>query len=389
LSSSISPEKRASIVVLCYNGLEEVTRPCIESLLANTAAADCELILVDNASSDGTPAYLDGLANTYAHVRVQINASNKGYAGGNNDGMRMAGGNHIVLLNNDTLVPPGWLDRLLCLLETRREVGLVSPITNSAGNEQRIDLQGLDESNFELVAGAYTQQQAGHWFTTGKLGFFCVAMRRALIEEIGYLDENFGIGMFEDDDYCIRVQKKGYQLAVVEDCFIYHKGSASFRKLDSADYAQIFNRNRDYFFHKHDKIWAFSDIADAIWEKISADIDALVEPLQTAAIERINARATGMSGALLQLREIETSSYKIDGQSVAEIQLIEKHKQLMAISDWATGLRKNNEQLASELATKHGELMAMSDWASSMKQELDALSASRLYRLIKWMRNRI
>ena len=219
---------RASIVVLCYNGLEETTRPCLKSLIKNTPADSYELIVVDNASADGTAAHLKTFAAQHSHVRLQLNDTNKGYAVGNNDGIKLAQGQYIVLLNNDTLVPNGWLDRLLRLFNDQPSVGLVGPVTNSAGNEQRIELAGLNENNYAEIAGAYIERQKNVWFTTEKLGFFCVAMRRTLPEKIGLLDEKFGIGMFEDDDYCIRAKQAGFTLAVVEDCFVYHKGSVSF-----------------------------------------------------------------------------------------------------------------------------------------------------------------
>ena len=135
---------RASIVVLCYNGLEETTRPCLESIIASTPIDAYELIIVDNASLDGTAKYLQAFAAQHTNVRIQLNNNNKGYAGGNNDGIRLAKGQYIVLLNNDTLVPVGWLDQLLKLFNKQSGVGLLGPVTNSAGNEQRIELKGLN-----------------------------------------------------------------------------------------------------------------------------------------------------------------------------------------------------------------------------------------------------
>ena len=242
---------RASIVVLCYNGLEETTRPCLESIIASTPIDDYELIIVDNASLDGTAKYLQAFAAQHTNVRIQLNNNNKGYAGGNNDGIRLAKGQYIVLLNNDTLVPVGWLDQLLKLFNKQSGVGLLGPVTNSAGNEQRIELKGLNEKNFEKVSEAYIEQQRGVWYPTEKLGFFCVAMRRTVLDKIGYLDEKFGIGMFEDDDYCVRAKKAGFILAIVEDCFVYHKGSMSFNKLTGASYLELFEKNKAYFRKKH------------------------------------------------------------------------------------------------------------------------------------------
>ncbi len=300
---------RASIVVLCYNGLEETTRPCLESIIKNTPAESYELIVVDNASADGTAEYLKNFAAQHANVRHQLNDTNKGYAGGNNDGIKLAQGRYIVLLNNDTLVPAGWLDRLLRLFDEQPEVGLVGPVTNSAGNEQRIELAGLTERNYEEIAGAYIERQKGMWFTTEKLGFFCVAMRRTLPEKIGYLDEKFGIGMFEDDDYCVRAKKAGLSLAVVEDCFVYHKGSVSFGKLAVESYQALFAKNKAYFREKHGVEWTLTDIAFSYWDKFDRDLRACAESNKKLPpeVERIHCRFENFKHLLVQIYRAELS----------------------------------------------------------------------------------
>jgi GT2 family glycosyltransferase len=379
---------RASIVVLCYNGLEVATRACLESIVANTPADSYELIVVDNASTDGTSDYLAAFAAQHANVRLQLNSTNKGYAAGNNDGIKLAKGQYVILLNNDTLVPNGWLDRLLSLFNGHPDIGLVGPVTNSAGNEQRIELEGLNEKNFEEIAGAYANRQRGVWFTTDKLGFFCVAMRRTLYENIGLLDEAFGIGMFEDDDYCVRVKKAGFSLVVVEDCFVYHKGSVSFKKLTASDYIEIFKRNRHYFFEKHGIIWTYADIANGIWDKIRDDIVYIKKNVENAAVERITGRVNDMTNALSHLRYIEQKNAQIDDNVFIEVQLAEKHRKLMEISDWATTLKQDNERMAEAASTARTELMAMSDWATSLKCEIEEMSRSRCYRLFRFLQRR-
>ena len=298
---------RTSIIVLCYNGLEEATRPCLESIVANTLADSYELILVDNASSDGTPDYLRTFAAEHSNVLLQLNAKNKGYAGGNNDGMHIASGEYIVLLNNDTLVPAGWLEGLLKLLKDNSSIGLVGPVTNSAGNEQRIELPGLNETNFDKIANEYIARQQGIWFPTDRLGFFCVAMRKEVIDRIGYLDERFGLGMFEDDDYCIRAKQAGYSLAVVEDCFVFHKGSVSFNKLAVETYRALFEKNKVLFNQKHGMPWSFTEITFGYWEKINRDLAALQTDLkiQEPALERILLRWENLRHLLIQVHKAE------------------------------------------------------------------------------------
>ena len=358
---------RTSVVVLCYNSLKETTQPCLESIIKNTPSGGYELIVVDNASADGTATYLQNFVAKHAGVRIQLNNTNKGYAGGNNDGINLAQGKYIVLLNNDTLVPSGWLDRLLRLLDDYPDIGLVGPVTNSAGNEQRIELCGLNERNYEEISSGYISRQEGVWFTTEKLGFFCVAMRRTLVDEIGLLDEAFGIGMFEDDDYCIRAKQAGFALAVVEDCFVYHKGSVSFKKLTTSDHLEIFNRNRNYFFEKHGILWTYVDIALGIWVKMRVDLTAVEQNGERATIERITGRINDMTNALYQLRDVEMRDVEIGGKPFIEMQLAEKHRHLMEMSDWATGLKNDNDRLVNEIMT---------------------MSRSRCYRLFRFLQRR-
>lgn len=297
----------ASIIVLCFNSLEITTKPCIESILKHTPKNSYELILVDNASSDGTTDYLKSLANRFSHIRLHLNKINRGFAGGNNDGLRLAQGDYLVLLNNDTLLPEHWLDRLLWLLQRTSQVGLVGPVTNSSGNEQNIELPGITEQNFQSVSERYIARNRGVWFDTTRLGFFCVAMSRSVFEKTGFLDENFGIGMFEDDDYCLRVIKNGYKLAVVEDCFVYHKGSVAFKKLSGEKYRDLFETNKAYFCDKHQVQWTLSDIAFSYIHKFDTDLQAYVRnnPITDSALERILVRVETFKQFLLHLQNSE------------------------------------------------------------------------------------
>lgn len=297
---------RASIVVLTYNQLKEGTIPCLESILKYTPEDQFELVLVDNASKDGTPEHLRSFAEGRKNVKLILNEMNKGYAGGNNDGLRVAAGDCIVLLNNDTLVSPGWLDSLLSPLEKDRSIGMICPITNSAGNEQTVLLPSLNEQNYVEVAGRYTKRNAGHLFDTEKLGFYCVAMRREVLEKVGLLDERFGLGMFEDDDYCMRVRNQGYRLVINEGCFIYHKGSLSFKKLESKEYQQIFERNRDYYQRKHGQPWLFNDLTLSYYRHMEREIASLMSSGNPPAeAERIAARLKGFEYLVQNAREIE------------------------------------------------------------------------------------
>lgn len=343
----------ASIIVLAYNQLEETTAPCLESILEHTDLGQNELIVVDNASSDGTAAYLTEFKSRHPEVQLCLNDINKGYAGGNNDGIRLAKGRVLVLLNNDTVVGPGWLAPLVDALDKDESVGLVGPVTNSAGNEQRIVLPNVAPHTFVQATAAYLEEQAGVYSETAKLGFFCVAIRRDVIDKIGLLDEAFGIGMFEDDDLCVRAIKAGYRLLIAEGAFVYHKGSVSFSKLGAEKYQGLFFRNLAYFFEKHDAAWTYTDIAIAAWKRLEQDMLRAMEG-DRAAAARVRSRASLMTDTLSQSRRQEEAAMQSSSAELSNRMTAKKHAELMEISNWATSLKAENERLRQELdAHKH------------------------------------
>ncbi len=256
---SIVPEKPdASLVILTYNNLD-YTRQCLESIYKHTPVSESsptpyELIVVDNASTDGTPAFLRAYAEKYPNLNVILNRTNEGFAKGNNQGAAAARGKFLVFLNNDIVVTPGWLPGLLKHLDNPT-IGMAGPVTNASGNETRIPVTYQDISGLEAFSAEYTHTHAGENFEIAMLPFQCVALRRAVWDEVGPLDEGFGIGMFEDDDYALRLHHAGYKILCAEDVFIHHWGSVSFSKLGVSGYWQLFQRNRVYFEQKWQVKW--------------------------------------------------------------------------------------------------------------------------------------
>lgn len=224
---------KVSVILVSHNGLHETTAPCLRSIIERTTHNNYEIIVVDNNSCDGTQDYLKSLAALDSRVRPVLNRHNKGFAAGNNDGIMAANGDYLIFLNNDTLVTEGWLDKLILPLLRDQTVGLVGPVTNSVGNEQRIYTEATATDEVVQEGLLWASMSLGDFFETDLLSFFCVAARRELITAIGLLDESFGLGFYEDDDYCIRTRQAGFRLICAEDVFVYHKGSASFGKIQS------------------------------------------------------------------------------------------------------------------------------------------------------------
>jgi GT2 family glycosyltransferase len=249
-----SRSRRASILIVTCNGLV-YTRLCLESLLANTDASNYEVIVVDNASADGTPAYLHNLSRRNPQLRVVFNESNRGFAPANNQALALATGDVLVLLNNDTIVPPEWLTRLVEHLDDPA-VGLLGPVTNRTCNEAQIDISYRTYGEFVRFTQDYTRSHTGELFDIPIAAMFCLAMRSEVYQRIGPLDERFEVGMFEDDDYAMRARAAGYRVVCAEDVFVHHFGQASFGNLVAGgEFARLLQANRTRFEAKWGVVW--------------------------------------------------------------------------------------------------------------------------------------
>jgi GT2 family glycosyltransferase/glycosyltransferase involved in cell wall biosynthesis len=245
---------RVSVVVVTYNKVE-VTRLCIESIIQNTEYPNYEVIVVDNSSTDGTRDYLRVIADTTPNLSVVLNSDNHGFARANNQGISRSTGEYLILLNNDTIVTPGWLSRLVRHLEDPA-IGLVGPVTNFAGNEAKIDVTYRTWAEMETFAADYTLRHEGKAADIPMLAMFCLGMRREVYDLVGPLDEQFGIGMFEDDDYSMRVRAAGLRIVCAGDVFVHHFGQAAFKELiKSGDYDPLFDENRRRYEQKWKTRW--------------------------------------------------------------------------------------------------------------------------------------
>ena len=327
-----------SIVVLTYNQLQDCTIPCIESIYKYTKIDTFELIVVDNNSQDVTGEYLKSIENKYPNIKIILNVENKGYSGGNNDGIKGSKGDFVVLLNNDTLVSENWLENLLKPFDKDKKIGLVGPISNSVGNEQRVNIDGLNEKNYIEKSKEYTTLNKDVVCETQRLGFFCVAIKRDLIDKIGLLDEKFGIGMFEDDDYCMRSIQAGYKNVFVEDSFVYHKGSVSFKKLTTEAYQEIFSKNKSYFLQKHGVEWSYSDIVGSYFHYLE----------QVAQSPQMSVRAEDIHNMMLFIKNLELNS------NVDKLKAL--NQELMDMGNWATSMKQRLEKIDQNKYLRNLEL---------------------------------
>lgn len=239
-----------SLVVLGFRNFERTTRPCLESLLPWLDDADIELLVVDNGSPDDSAARTRAWCEQHPRARCLLSESNRGFAGGMNWGAAQATGKWLLLVNNDTLFPAGALDALKRVIhDAPDDVAMLGPVTNSAGNGQRLWKPGATAAEWLEIGACIHQHPTGYLMPTYRSDFFCIAIRADVWTELGGLDVTFGLGYFEDFDFSLRLAKAGYRQMITEDVFVMHTGSATFQGSGAA--RALMKKNKKLLQTKH------------------------------------------------------------------------------------------------------------------------------------------
>lgn len=211
-----------SILILNYN-TKKLTRECIRSIHRYTKNTDYEILVLDQGSSDGSPAILKRINNIQEHLLDK----NLGFAGGHNYLMARCKGEYICLLNSDTIVCKDWLIQMKQKLDDG--YGIVAPLQrNPITKEVR---KHPIKKEMKYVSG------------------FCMLFKRSLVDDIGTLDEQFEIGCGEDNDYCERARRAGYKLGIADKVIIDHYGQATF-KANKISKSEIGLKNREKLHQK-------------------------------------------------------------------------------------------------------------------------------------------
>jgi GT2 family glycosyltransferase len=223
------------LILLSWNHLEETT-PCLESLFATTRVP-CRLIIVDNGSDRPVREFLAAVAPQGAIREVALiqNERNEGFPRGMNQGLAASQAPYVCLLNNDLRFTTGWLEELVCVLETHPEVGLVNPTSNTFGNRPP---RGM-------VLEAYARQlqrDRGLYTEVGMCIGFCLLIRRAVLEHIGALSEEVERIFFEDEDFSMRAQQAGFRCAVALASYVQHAEHRTVRTMPERE--ALFARNQ-------------------------------------------------------------------------------------------------------------------------------------------------
>lgn len=244
---------KVSIVVLSY-GDPELTKAALHALYdGGVIYPNLEILVVDNGSPDDALEDIKNFAANYPDITVIENGENLGFAKGNNIGLEAATGDYVLLLNNDTVIAPGSVYAMVRHLERNPAIGVVGPLTNNIGNEAKLFVEYENMGQMKDIARQATTGYRGRFTPIRVAAYFAAMFRRPDLKKFGLLPEDYGRGMFEDDDHCATIKSKGYICALAEDAYVHHHLSATFSKLEVGEKEALFERNKVKFERKWGK----------------------------------------------------------------------------------------------------------------------------------------
>ena len=242
-------EALCDLVLLTWDHLEE-TQPCVESLLRHTDVPS-RLLIVDNGSVSPAKEFVQSVRPAGSIVEVQVlrNSTNEGYPRGMNRGLRESTAPYVCLLNNDLLFSPRWLSEMIAVAASDAAIGIVNPSSGTLGQKL------LDGQTPEQYATTLTPLR-GQRIAMGAAIGFCMLITRGAKERVGLMDEHFGMGYFEDTDYCFRAREADFSCVRAKASYVHHKENRSFKDTWASKQAQDrhFDESRKKFVAKWGKL---------------------------------------------------------------------------------------------------------------------------------------
>ena len=226
------------IIICVHNSLDDV-KICLSSV-EKFRTQKTSLIVVNDGSNKETSQYLNNYFSNKTDDKLIIHQQAKGYTCAANAGLKISSADYIILLNSDTIVPQGWIEKLIETGEANNNIGIVGALSNAASWQSIPKI--FDKNTNDWATNTLPQpltvdmmnqivelQSNRNFPTVSLINGFCFAIKRKTIEKIGYLDEeSFPKGYGEENDYCFRAADAGLSLAIATHCYIYHSKSKSY-----------------------------------------------------------------------------------------------------------------------------------------------------------------
>ena len=231
--------REVDIVVCVHNALDDVCR-CLESVEKTRTENWHRLIIVDDGSDEPTAEYLRQFAGSALNCELLRNDNAHGYPKAANRGLSSSTGDLVILLNSDTVVTDGWVEKLCDAVFSAPGAGIVGPLSNAASYQSIPGILGTEgQTAVNVLPTGITPDDMNRWCegwtTEGVLPLvplihgFCLGVTREVIDTIGYLDDrSFPKGYGEENDYCFRATEAGFSLVVAVHTYVFHAKSKSY-----------------------------------------------------------------------------------------------------------------------------------------------------------------
>jgi len=294
-------EPLCDIIIPVYNN-EDLTLACLESIKQCTTPGTYRIILVDNASSE--KQRVSRAIECFDHIFIE-NESNEGFVGAINKGLSQSTAPYVCLLNNDTRVSPNWLSKLINHLQRDPKLGIIGALTEAdkSGNPKAMDShhslslhkhgvlvpnKGLNMT-LEEVNRFLETHYPNRTTDCAFVAFLCAVIRREVIDKVGFLDPNYAMGMWDDNDYNKAVRYAGWTAELAIDTCIYHRGRSTFKiiqETENFDVNALLKKNKRYL----DCKWGVLDtsiISRAIFDQLGETANiGILTPYRKDLIQR-------------------------------------------------------------------------------------------------------
>ncbi|GMV14755.1 MAG: glycosyltransferase [Polyangiaceae bacterium] len=222
---------------------------CLRAVAAFTRPGSYEVVVIDDATPDA--GAVAAIVAAHPGARLARSDQRRGFAASVNAGVALCRAGSIVVLNDDVVVTPGWLDALLARLRADPRVAWVGPVSNDTGDEASV---GADYSTLEELL-AFASRASGPPREVEKLALYCALLDRAAFETVGGLDQGYRRGMFEDDDLAMALGARGKRVLLAPEVFVHHAAGTTLRALSPFEYFATFELNRRRFEQRWQVRW--------------------------------------------------------------------------------------------------------------------------------------
>lgn len=244
--------EKVCIIILNYNNYSD-TIECVQSLRKAIPQSKYEIIIVDNLSNNDSVKQLNKVLSP---IKVIQNSQNKGYAHGNNVGIKYAeqkGYQFICILNNDTVIDMDFLELCQQELNNDSSVAFVSPTLVEYKEKNVVQSTGgdifINKGIVTLKNHGLNRKDLPKKIESDYIGGACMMLRTSMLKELGYIPENYFL-FFEETEWCYRAKKMGYKNICLTSAYIYHKGSVSIKSVTGLQ-EYLMARNRVVFVRRN------------------------------------------------------------------------------------------------------------------------------------------